>query len=81
MMDTVESSDRAQAARAVRAIEMIQMGKSGDAVKLLSRPVADYYHLHADLTHNDERTKDVLAMIERLASTNTAVADAIHSKD
>jgi len=80
MLDTGESSDREHAARAVRAIEMIQMGKSGDAVELLSRPVADYYHLHAGLTHNDERTKGVLAMIEGLASTNAAVADAIHAK-
>jgi hypothetical protein len=59
---------------------MIQIGQSSAAVELLLRPVANYYHLHAGLTQSDERTKDVMAMIERLASTNTVVADAIHTK-
>jgi hypothetical protein len=76
-----ESSDRERAVRAVRAIEMIQSGRSSDAVALLSRPIADYYRLYASSTHTDERTRDVLAMIERLASTNAMVSDAIHTKE
>jgi len=80
LVESGESSDRERAARAVRAIAMIQSGRSSDAVELLSRPIADYYHLYASGTHNDERTRDVLAMIERLAGTNAVVSDAIHSK-
>ena len=81
MVESGESSDRERAARAVRAIEMIQAGRSSDAVELLSRPIADYYHLYASATHTDQRTRDMLALIERLASTNTVVSDAIHSKN
>jgi hypothetical protein len=80
LVESGESSDRERAARAVRAIEMIQAGRSSDAVDLLSRPITDFYHFYAGGTRNDERTRDVLAMIERLASTNAAVSDAIHGK-
>ena len=80
MLDSSESSDREHAARAARAVEMIQSGRSSDAIELLSRPIADYYYFHVSLTRNDERTKEMLAMIERLAGTNKVMADAIHSK-
>ncbi|MGA2853374.1 MAG: hypothetical protein ABSE90_04515, partial [Verrucomicrobiota bacterium] len=80
MQQPIESSDREHAARAIRAIELIQSGEDSNAVQLLSRPIVDYYHFHAGLTHNDERTRDLMAMIERLASTNTLIADEIHAK-
>ena len=80
MQGPIDSGDREHALRAVRAIQMIQSGESSNAVQLLSRPIADYYHFHASLTHNDERTKAVLALIEQLASTNTLIADEIHAK-
>src|SRR5664280_697963 len=80
MQQPIESSDREKAARAIRAIELIQAGESSNAVQVLSRPIVDFYHFHAGLTHNDERTKDVLAMIERFASTNRLIADEIHTK-
>jgi hypothetical protein len=38
------------------------------------------YHFHAGLSHNDKLTRDVLALIEQLASTNTLIADEIHAK-
>jgi hypothetical protein len=60
---------------------MIQAGRSNDAVELISRPIADFYHLYASGRHNDERTRGVLALIEQLASTNAVVSDAIHSKN
>jgi len=81
LVESVESSERERAARAVRAIEMIQSGRTSDAVELLSRPIAHYYQLYASSTHNDERTRDVLSMIERLANTNALVSNAIHSKN
>ena len=77
MQQPIESSDREKATRAIRAIEMIQSGESSNAVQLLSRPIADFYHFHAHLAHNDERTKDLLIWIERYASTNSVVASAI----
>ena len=80
MQQPIESGDREHAARAVRAIQMIESGESSNAVQLLSRPIVDYYHFHVGLTHNDERTKGVLALIEQLASTNTVIADEIHAK-
>jgi hypothetical protein len=80
MQQPIESSEQVHALRAVRAIQMIDSGESSNAVQLLSRPIADYYYFHAELTHNDERTKDVLAMIERLAITNALIAEAIHTK-
>lgn len=79
LVQSGESSDRERAARAVRAIEMIQGGRSDDAVELLSRPIAYYYQIYSSSTHPDERTRDVLAMIKRLAATNAVVSDAIHS--
>ena len=80
LVESGESSDRERAARAVRAIEMIQTGRSSDAVELLSRPIAYFYRLYGSSAHNDKRTRDVLAMIEHLASTNAVVSDAIHAK-
>jgi hypothetical protein len=80
MQQPVESGDREHAARAVRAIQMIESGDSSNAVRLLSRPIVDYYQFHANLTHNDKLTRDVLALIEQLASTNTQIADEIHAK-
>jgi hypothetical protein len=79
LVESGESSDRERAARAARAIEMIQDGRSGDAVELLSRPVVDFYQRYSSSTHPDERTRDVLAMIERLAATNAVVSNAIHA--
>src|SRR5271155_632077 len=65
MQQPIESGDRANAARAVRVIQMIESGESSNAVQMLSRPIADYYYVHAGLTHNDERTKALLALIEQ----------------
>jgi hypothetical protein len=80
MQQPIESGDREHAARAIRAIQMIESGESSNAVRVLSRPIVDFYQFHAGLTHNDERTKAVLALIEQLASTNTLIADEIHAR-
>jgi hypothetical protein len=77
MQQPIESSDREKAVRAIRAIEMIQSGDSRNAVQLLSRPIADFYHFHVRLAHNNERTKDLLIRIEQLANTNPVVASEI----
>ncbi len=77
MQQPIESGDREHAARAIRAIEMIQSGESSNAVQLLSRPIADFYHFYAHLAHNDERTKELLVWIAQFASTNPVVAGAI----
>jgi hypothetical protein len=80
MQQPGESVELEHADRAIRAIQMIQSGESSNAVQVLSVPIVVYYHFHAGLTHNDERTKAVLAQIEQLASTNTLIADEIHAK-
>lgn len=79
MQQPVVSSDREKAVRAVRAIECIQAGDRSNAVRLLSRTVGDFYYFYAGLTHNDERTRQTLAWVEQVASTNAVVADAIHN--
>ena len=77
MQQPIESSDREKAARAIRTIEMIQSGESSNAVQLLSRPIADFYHSYAHLAHNDQRTKELLVWIDQFASTNPVIANAI----
>jgi len=79
-MDGVESSDRLGAARGVRAIELIQSGDTQQAIQMFSTPVADFYSEYAHLTHNDEKTKNMIVWIDRAASTNPAIARAIHGK-
>jgi hypothetical protein len=79
VVESGESPDRERAGRAVRAIELIQSGQSNAAVDLLSRPIADFYQFHIDLTHSDQRTRDLITKIEQLASTNAVVADAVHA--
>jgi hypothetical protein len=81
MIQGMESSQRLAAARGVRAIELIQSGQTQQAIRMFSVPVADFYSWYAPLAHNDEETKKLLVWIEQAASTNAAVASAIHSKN
>jgi hypothetical protein len=80
LVASTESSDRLEAARGVRAIELIQSGDTRQAIQMFSIPVGDFYSEYAHLSHNDEKTKNLLAKIEQVASTNAAVASAIHGK-
>lgn len=80
LVESGESSDRFEAAMALRSIALIESGESSNAVQFLSRRIGDFYCSYAGLTHNDERTKQLLASIEQVASTNTVVADEIHRK-
>jgi hypothetical protein len=80
MLDGMESSERLQAAMAVRSITLIESGDGSNAVQFLSRRIGDFYSSYAGLTHNDERTKQLLVLIEQVASTNAVVADEIHRK-
>jgi len=80
LVASTESSDRSEAARGVRAIELIQSGDTQQAIQMFSIPVGDFYSEYAHLSHNDEKTKNLLAKIEQVASTNAAVASAIHGK-
>ena len=75
-----DSSARFEAAMALRSITLIESGESSNAVQFLSRRIGDFYRSYAGLTHNDERTKQMLALIEQVASTNSVVADEIHRK-
>ena len=77
MLEGMESSERREAASAIRAIGLIESGEPQKAAQSLSRPIADFYNLHADLAHNDQRTKDLLARIVLFASTNQFIADEI----
>jgi predicted aspartyl protease len=76
MVDAGESSEALQAARAARAIELIGAGETQTAVRNLSKPIAFYYLLYADIADTDRRRK-MLAMIEQLSSTNAIVANEI----
>jgi hypothetical protein len=80
MMQGMESSDRLRAAMAVQSITLIESGESSNAVQLLSRRIGDFYRSYAGLKNNEERTKQLLASIETVASTNVVVADEIHRK-
>jgi hypothetical protein len=77
LADGKESSDRLEAAKGVRAIELIQTGNTQQAIEMFSIPIADFYSSYVDLTHNDKRTKELLAQIEGCARTNQVVAAQI----
>jgi hypothetical protein len=80
MQEPYEASERVEAARSIRAIEFIPSGESSNAVRLLSRPIVDYYYFNAKLANNDERTKETLARIERFAGTNQFISDEISNQ-
>jgi enoyl-CoA hydratase/carnithine racemase len=78
MMATMESSDAEHAAEACRVIESVESGDKSNAVRILSEPIANYYKWYA--VHADtDRERELRAFIEKLASTNQVVANAIHS--
>ena len=71
MMQTMESSDGAEAARDILAIGLIGSGDTQKTVQLLSKPIASYYYMYAiHAGTNDERAEKLRAQIEQLASTN-----------
>ncbi|MGD0059632.1 MAG: hypothetical protein ABSD58_09470 [Verrucomicrobiia bacterium] len=79
MLEQMESADSEHAAEAVRAIEFIESDESSNAVRLLSRPIANYYQWYA-IHAGTDRERELGAIIGRLSSTNHIVADAIRSK-
>jgi hypothetical protein len=76
MTEEMESSVGYHAAEATRVIELIDSGDRTNAVRILSRPIADYYSLYAVYTNTD-RERKMRAMIDALASTNQTVAAVI----
>jgi hypothetical protein len=75
MLQTIQSSDGAEAARDVRAIDLIESGDMPGAVHLLSRPIAEYYWLYpAHAGTNDQRLARLRSAIEQLAATNQILA-------
>jgi hypothetical protein len=79
-MLATESDDWEAALFAVKAVPLIESGDTQKAVGWLVKPIGSYYRvytLHAGT--NDERLK-LRAMIEQLASTNSAVDAEIHRK-
>lgn len=73
MVQGTESPDAAAAGRSVRAIELIESGQTEKAVRMLSRPIAEYYSSYASHPDTDLRRK-TRAMIEELIATNKTVA-------
>ena len=73
----MKSSEGDQAAEASRVIELIESGDRSNAVRILSRPVAEYYQAYAVFAATD-RDRKLRTLIEQLASTNQVIADAIH---
>jgi uncharacterized protein YneF (UPF0154 family) len=73
----MKSSEGDQATEASRVIELIESGDRSNAVRILSRPVADYYQAYAVFAVTD-RDRKLRTLIEQLASTNQVIADAIH---
>jgi uncharacterized protein YneF (UPF0154 family) len=78
MLQEMESSDGEHAAEATLVIELIESGNGSNAVRILSRPIANYYQRYA-VNANTDRERKLRAFIEHLASTNQVVTDAIHS--
>jgi hypothetical protein len=77
MEQPIEASDRLQAATGIRAIELIEAGNTNQAIEMFSFPIASFYLEYRNLTHNDERTKKLLAKVEQFAQTNQVVAAQI----
>jgi hypothetical protein len=73
----MKSSEGDHAAEASRVIELIESGDRSNAVRILSKPVADYYQAYAVFAATD-RDRALRTLIEGLASTNQVIADAIH---
>lgn len=73
MVQGTESSDAVAAGRSVRAIELIESGQTEKAVRMLSRPIADYYSEYGSHP-NTERRRQTRAIIEELMATNKIVA-------
>jgi hypothetical protein len=80
MTKGMESSESLMAAYAIRAIGLIDSGEPQKASQSLSGPVADYYYFHQGLSNNDEQTKNLLAGIQQLASTNLMISAAIRQE-
>ena len=76
-MELMESSDRLEATRGMLAIQLIEAGNTNRVIEIFAGPVASFYAEYVNLTHNDDRTKDELARIERFAKTNQVVAAQI----
>ena len=79
MMQPIEASDRLAAARGIRTIKLIDAGNTQQVIEMSSFAIADFYSEYANLTHNDERTKELLAKIEQFCRTNQVVAARIEA--
>ena len=77
MEQPIEAFDRLEAARGVRAIQLIEAGNTNQAIEMFSFPIASFYTEYYDLSHNEKRTQDLLAKIEKFAQTNQVVAAQI----
>jgi hypothetical protein len=75
----IDNSYADHAAEDSRVVGLIESGDRSNAVRILSRPIADYYQQYAVYGATDKARK-LRALIEQLASTNQVVADAIGKK-
>ena len=77
MQQPYEASDRLEAAMSIQAISLIESGDTQQVAQIFSFPIANFYSLYAPLTHNDKRTRDLLAKIDQFCKSNQVVAARI----
>jgi len=77
MLEGMESSQRLEATMSIRAISLAESGDTQQVAQIFSFPIANFYSEYAPQTHNDERTKKLLAKIEQFSQSNQVVAARI----
>jgi len=79
-LTTMEVDDSTAAIFALRAIPLVESGNTKKAVALLAKPIGMYYRVYASRVGTNEDRLTLCAKIERLATTNAAVAAEIKKK-
>jgi len=80
MLEGMESSQRLEATMSIRAISLAESGDTQDVAQIFSFPIASFYSEYAPMTHNDKRTRDLLARIEQFSRSNQVVAARIKAE-
>ena len=77
---TMEMDDSTAAVFAVRAIPLLESGDTQKAIAYLAKPIGSYYRVYANKAGTNEERLLLRSKIERLASSNSAVAVEIQRK-
>jgi uncharacterized protein YneF (UPF0154 family) len=80
MLSGMESSQRLEAMMSIRAISLAESGDTQHVAQIFSPLIASFYSEYAPMTHNDKRTRDLLARIEQLSRSNQVVAAQIEAE-